>query len=609
MSEQPTSTEPSPPAELPTLTEAAIRELARSKSYNRGESYYERGAVATVVSRGNRLRRDVRGSQPRPYSVTIDFDEAGVAATDCSCPYDHGGICKHRVAVLLTYVRDSDRIVHEQPISDRIGRADRETLEDVLVELVESRPELAQWIETRLQTSEVADVSATSTTVSVDLDSIRRQAEHALPKPGQRGHNDAYAEARRMAEELDELLEQARLALDAGDGETALDVLDVLTDVLLHNRWTGILPHDVPELFDTIDDLGKLFVEAVLTADLDEGERSDWEERFREWDDDSTFRHFVSREVFRAAADAANEGWEDEHVQRAMQGGFDHGEVRAGTTGWLSDTVIAARLRILEKRGRIEEYLNLSWATGNDTAHATMLVEEGRIEDAVTYGTDHLSSHESLQELAETLRKNGCTAEAFTVAEHGLTVDGYGRGDLAEWLRDWASSTGNDELALEAAIVAFEQSPSLSAYQSVEAIAGEDWEHVREDLLAFVRQDPERYVDGSVEVFLYEELYDEAIERAEAAGGSSVIKSVVETVAEQRPEWVIDACKAQAEPIIETGQHDRYRTAVRWLERAGTVAQDAERGEEWRDHVETLRDEHYRKYKLRPMLDELLEEF
>jgi prophage DNA circulation protein len=67
------------------------------------------------------------------------------------------------------------------------------------------------------------------------LESIRRQAEHALPKPGQRGHNDAYAEAQRMAGELDELLEQARLTIEAGDGETALDILEAITEVLVTN--------------------------------------------------------------------------------------------------------------------------------------------------------------------------------------------------------------------------------------------------------------------------------------------------------------------------------------------------------------------------------------
>lgn len=554
------------------------------------------------------MRAEVEGSQTQIYSVTIELDETGISDTDCSCPYDHGGICKHRVAVLLTALREPDQVIHEQPISELIDQADRETLQELIVELVDSRPELGQWIETRLRTYEIADEATTTSRVSIDLQSVRSQAEHALPKPGQRGHKDAHAEAQRMAEELDEVLEQARLALEADDGATALDVLEVVTEVLVDNRWVDLLPPDVPDLYDTIDDLGELFVDAVLTAELSESERQGWEQRLREWDDDTMFRHFMGRSMLGAAADAVAEGWDDERVQRALDGAFGHGEFWDDGSGGDSRGIVEARLRVLERRDRIEAYLNLSRATATDTAHATMLARSGRIEDAVEYGLEHLSNPEALLELAETLDEHDQTAAALTVAEHGITVGGYRTRELAEWLRDRAAGAGKEELALDAAITAFEERPSLSAYQAAKELAGDDWMQVRDNLLAFVRQNDDRHVSGSVDVLLYEELYDEAIDLAEESGGSEVIKSVVEAVIEQRPEWVIEACKAQAAPIIEHGQHDRYRTAVRWLERAGQAAREADMLDEWREYVETTREEHYQKYKLRPMLDDLLEE-
>jgi len=61
--------------------------------------------------------------------------------------------------------------------------------------------------------------------------------------------------------------------------------------------------------------------------------------------------------------------------------------------------------------------------------------------------------------------------------------------------------------------------------------------------------------------------------------------------------------------IIEGRQSQRYRDAVNWLEIAGKAAVVAGEIDEWRTYVETLRDEHYRKSKLRPMLEGLLEEF
>jgi len=87
------------------------------------------------------------------------------------------------------------------------------------------------------------------------------------------------------------------------------------------------------------------------------------------------------------------------------------------------------------------------------------------------------------------------------------------------------------------------------------------------------------------------------------------VERVIEDVWEEHPHWTIDACKEQAEPIIEEGQSQRYRHAVQWLETAGKAARVAGELDEWRTYVEDLRDDQYRKYKLRPMLEELLEEF
>ncbi len=76
-----------------------------------------------------------------------------------------------------------------------------------------------------------------------------------------------------------------------------------------------------------------------------------------------------------------------------------------------------------------------------------------------------------------------------------------------------------------------------------------------------------------------------------------------------RLERTTEVCVDQAEPIIEQGESERYRHAVQWPRYAGKAAQAAGALDAWRDYVGTLRDEQYRKYKLRPMLEELLDEF
>jgi uncharacterized Zn finger protein len=585
----------------PTLTEATVRELARSKSHERGESYYERGAVSNAIRRDETVRADVEGSQYQPYTVRVEFDDAGVAQTDCSCPYDHGGICKHRVAVLLTCLRDPESVQEKPPVAELITDADRETLQEVLVELADSHPEMGDWIETRLSRTEETDAA---TDISINTESIRQQANHALPKPGQQGHGDAYAEAERMASEINVLITQAQQALDAGDSDTAVDILTTITEVLASNRWVELLPHDVTELYETIRTLGETFTEAMLMADLTESEREEWASQLGDWG--NKIRHFTGRPTLSIAADAAREGWDDKQLQQALAGNLDTGELGIDEPMYV-DGLTTSRLSVLKRQGRTEEYLNLAKAAGKSQAYTEMLAQAGQIQEAVDTAIGTLSSPQSLLDVAQTLRETGHPKAAVEVAEHGLTIEGHHRDTLAEWLRDRAASMNNDDLALRAAITAFEESPSLTTYQAVQELA-DDWERVQVELIASLREQKPSS-NHAAEVFLHEDLYDDAIEVANRSGRSSVIETVVTAVTESRPQWVISTCKSQAEPIIEQGKHDSYRTAVRWLRRAGEAAQATGELDAWRDYVETVRDDHYQKYKLRPMLEELLEEF
>ena len=151
----------------------------------------------------------------------------------------------------------------------------------------------------------------------------------------------------------------------------------------------------------------------------------------------------------------------------------------------------------------------------------------------------------------------------------------------------------------------------MATYRATREVADDDWPTIRDELLEHLqRRSPGRETAREyAEIFLAEDMIDEAIAIAEESGHYTVVEPVVEAVWDDRTEWTIAACKDQAEPIIEDGQSDRYRHAVQWLRQAGKAARAANDLDTWREYVETLRDDHYRKYKLRPMLDDLLDEF
>ena len=75
-----------------------IIKLSTGSSFSRGEDYYESGCIKKITHTGNRFEGTVSGSLL--YKVTLDL-EYGDLNFQCSCPYDHGGICKHEVAFAL----------------------------------------------------------------------------------------------------------------------------------------------------------------------------------------------------------------------------------------------------------------------------------------------------------------------------------------------------------------------------------------------------------------------------------------------------------------------------------------------------------------------------
>ena len=599
--------------QVPIITEAVIRDLARPQSYDRGEDYYGHGAVHQITRRGNLLRAAVEGSQYEPYQVQIEFDESGVVDTRCSCPYDHGGICKHRVAVLLTYSRDPDEISQRPPISELVADTEPAELRDLLVALVERRPDLAEWIESQLETPQSEGAGSDSRDQSPDInrDSIRRQVQYVLQPPDERGARtrDPYAAVETDVEELGDLLDQAWVAIEAGDGKTALDVLDPLADGLMDHEWLALSYDDSQAIFEFFDDVDTALAEALLTADLADSERDDWAAKLRSWKNEMS--SYTDRPPYSVALAAVQRGWDFDPIQEAMKPGSSDVDLWDGEHPWYGEDVIRARLNVLERQNRIDEYLNLAAAADLTDAYVTMLVAEGRIDEAIEYGQQNLHSPNDSLTLAKTLRNHDRPQAALEIAGHGLTLDGSGTAALAEWLRDRASSMGEQDIALETAVAAFEAAPTLAAYQATEEPAGEDWPAVREELLEALtdRDTTQRSAQRHGEIFLYAERYDEAIAIADRFPDYTVVEPVADTVWDKRPQWTIDACKAQAEPIIEKGQSQRYRHAVDWLETAGNAAGAAGELDEWRDYIQDLRDEHYQKYKLRPMLDELLEEF
>ena len=591
----------------PSLTEATIRNLTTAQSFTRGQAYLRSGAVLEIEQRDDLLLAEVEGSEYEPYQVRIRLDVGGIVDADCTCPYDWGGYCKHIVAVLLTLVQQPERVTERTPVDSLLSGLDREALSSLLIDLLAVHPHLVDWVEARIAAQEgtrqiesEAAAGPRQRQTTLDPKPFRRQVRSILRGLRQMRPSEAYWAASGTVDQVREVMMQAEPFLEAGDGRNALIILEAVADEYV-DTWFEFDDSD-GDLGAFFGELGPMFAEAILSADLSPAKRDSWATKLSGWQ--AEIDDYGIDEGFDAAIGAAELGWDHPPLQRAMAGQITALGAWDDEAPWYADELTVARLNVLERQGRFEEYLNLAQAEGQSGLYVTMLVKAGRAEEAVTYGLAQATTSGEALALAQSLRAHDHVHDALHVAEHGLSLPGSGQA-LAHWLRDLASGLGEKALALKAARAAYAASPSLADYQAVQSQAGEDWPQIRSELLERLAQT--LHTLTKVEIYLHEGMLEQAIRAVDQDRypGYNTVEKVVDAAWESHPDWVIRHCKAQAEPIMDEGKSRHYHHAVRWLGKARQAYLSAGRSDEWRTYLEGLISKHNRKYSLRPQLETL----
>src|SRR4051794_40543064 len=131
------------------VTEAMIHNLADPVVFARGRDYLRQGAVTSLARSEDRITARVLGSEVEPYRVRVRFSPSGIEETDCTCPYEWGGVCKHVVAVLLACMEQPEAVEQTPPLAARLSRLGEEELRALLLELADEDDDVARRIERR----------------------------------------------------------------------------------------------------------------------------------------------------------------------------------------------------------------------------------------------------------------------------------------------------------------------------------------------------------------------------------------------------------------------------------------------------------------------------
>lgn len=604
------------------LTEASIRAGATEKSFARGQELLRRNAISQNAIQGNTLSGLCEGTGAPFYKVRAELDEGGVRAASCSCPYDFGGYCKHIVALLLAYARKPERFAHRQDPTELLADLSREQLIALLTKLLRELPDLTDLIEAALVAPSVSGQRKTSAgrRKEVDTEVYRRRVRAIMHGLDHMRASEAYWHVGGLVEELRGVERSAREFLDAGDSAAALSIL--LTLVAESHDGFDYLDDSNGELGDYLNSLGATLAEVILSLDLDEEEREDLASDLDELHDNLSD---YGVEGLSVAIMAAQHGW-DEPPQAAQRRAmiaddddedgheWDEGDEEsyeedshplAADADWYApvrtyesaaQALTRAKLNVLERQGRTDDYLALCLRAGAHLRYALKLLELDRRPDAIKHALQRLTDAGEALTLAQHLRESGHLAEAIRIGERGLRLGGR-KAALGQWLAPVEEAQGRTKQALAAWRAAFREAPSLPVWQTLKRLAGTGWKKLKPEAMKSL----EKFYDKQplAEVLLAEQEWDAAIKVADKhAGDHRIAATVADALIAHRPEWVIRASIKQAESLIAPTKSNLYPAAADWLRRAQAAYAQLRRDDEWRDYLLRLKEQ----YKRRPAL-------
>ena len=584
---------------IPKLSEATIRRYATAQSFDRGQSYFGNGSVASLIQRGTVLSANVEGSEAEPYRIQVHFDEGGITSANCTCPYDFELWCKHIIATLLTCLHQPDQIEQRSELTKLLAPLSREQLQTIVQSVAEQQPD---WLEAIEQ--QISQLTSTPSTklqkpprrTTVNPKPIEQQVEQII---------DRYTEQWNDEPALDEIwsiVQKAEKFIEQDDGNNALVIVGAIVRAYVQS-WMNLDGSDGAsgDFFEGLDDA---LTEAILSAELSEADRQQWQKEVESW---RTEVDDYGIESFDMSLAALEQGWDYPPLQRVLQGEVTELGAWADEAPKFADNLAVVRLKILERQGRHEEYLYLAEAEGQTERYLQMLAKLGRTEEAIAQAQQQMSTTEEALTLAQTLRSQGELEQALSIATQGLAlVGGHSKYRLAVWTSELAEGI-SQEIALQARLTAFQIDPSLSDYLKLQELAGDRWAELQQELLTQLRSELNSLdARAKAAIFLEEGLIDDAISAVDRLSSyqSDIIHPVMDAAVAHRPEWVIENARGRAESIMTEGKAQYYYHAVNWLRKIRAAYLQLEQQEEWKRYRTELLQTHARKRKLVSLLQQ-----
>src|SRR2546421_10107871 len=370
------------------LTDNVIRAGANDKSFQRGRELYRGGAISNTAIQGHTLSGECEGNESPFYKVRVELDDGGIRSAACTCPYDFGGYCKHIITLLLAYAQKPKQFAVRQEPAELLSDLTRGQLPALVAKLLREQPDLYEWVEAALIRPNTSGKgkSKTAKRKQVDTAVYQRRVRGIMHSLDNMRMSEAYWHVGGLVGELNVVRRSALEFLDAGDAESALQIL--LTLIKESHDGFDYVDDSNGELGDFFTGVGETLAEVILSLDLNEEEREDLASDLDELHDKLSD---YGIEGLRVAIAAAEHGWSEmpreESARRDAEETEDEDEwddddelaFEADELGQFGETwshddpaqaLTRAKLNVLERQGRTDDYLALCVKEGEHLHYA-----------------------------------------------------------------------------------------------------------------------------------------------------------------------------------------------------------------------------------------------
>lgn len=570
---------------IPRVLEQDIRRRFEPRVYEPGRRYFAEGRVLATRRSDHVLRARCEGSSDSPYEISITLDEhAHGWVASCTCPVGEGGGCKHTAAVLLAYAERPDDFVEVESLSSALARRSKEELIELLERVCKVHTDVESMIVSRQ--------------APIDL----LKPEHVIER-ARSLLEDAIAHhtpGRVLAPALQKLLVLADQIAASGDLDSGARAFDSVSS-------------EVIARYDAFDDEGGELAEIVRQC-------ADGMARCLEGRGEIAARGSLLRALFVVFEFAAARGDATTAIDRLAR--TASGVERMAVAEWARSSLrglgpITRRaygeliLRLLVNVVDDNTLLERLREADHHAAMARLLLNRERGADAA-----HEAAHLSDDEIAT-------LASAFDQRGQGELLDGVIASRITRTrsimlLTFWSErllSKADNAGALSVSEMLFNLDPSLARYKLIKGQAQQlgTWAEVQPRLEKTLQS--RRYERHLVDVLLFENRLDEAIEKAlkrpiDHGFGHGRFEPdelsipVADAVEQSHPQACVDLLKRHASWLVEQRGRNSYAEAAQLLVRALAVASRIQNEQDVRRFATKLREEHS---SLRALNEELAE--